>query len=69
VCDVEPAQTKVVQQDYLTRSHALTSSTKHSLNFSRMLEECQILLSLQKKASERVRGKAGGGTGMQPISL
>jgi hypothetical protein len=47
--DAERAQTKVIWQDYLTRSCALTSSFKHSINFNRMLEERQILLSLQKK--------------------
>jgi hypothetical protein len=35
-CDAERAQTEVVHLDYLNRS--LTSSTKHSLNFNRMLE-------------------------------
>jgi hypothetical protein len=46
--DAEHAQTEAVQQDYLTRSRALTSSSKHSINFSKMLDERQILLSLQK---------------------
>jgi hypothetical protein len=32
-----------------TLGNALTSSSKHSIKFHRMLEECQILLSLQKK--------------------
>jgi hypothetical protein len=35
-CDAERTQTEVVHLDYLNRS--LTSSTKHSLNFNRMLE-------------------------------
>jgi hypothetical protein len=35
-CDAEHAQTVVVRLDYLTQS--FTSSTKHSLNFNRMLE-------------------------------
>jgi hypothetical protein len=43
--DAEHTHTKVVQQDYLARSCDLTSNSKHS-NFRRMLEECQILLSL-----------------------
>jgi hypothetical protein len=40
------AQTEAIRQDYLTRSRALTSSFKDSINFNKMLEECQILLSL-----------------------
>jgi hypothetical protein len=42
----ESAQTEVVRQDYLTRSCALTSRSKHSFNFNRMFEEHQIFLSL-----------------------
>jgi hypothetical protein len=34
--------------DYLVRTHAFTSSSKHSINFSRTLEERQILLSLHE---------------------
>jgi hypothetical protein len=43
------AQTEAIRQDYLTSPRALTSSTKHSINFNRMLEECHVLLSLQMK--------------------
>jgi hypothetical protein len=46
--DAEHAQAEAARQDYLARSHAITSSSKHSINFNRMLEECQILLSLQE---------------------
>jgi hypothetical protein len=42
----EHTQTEVVLHDYLARSRALTSSSKHSINFNMMLEERQILLSL-----------------------
>jgi hypothetical protein len=35
----ERVQTNAVPHDYLTRSHARTSRTKHSLNLNRMLEE------------------------------
>jgi hypothetical protein len=45
----EHAQTEAVQHDYLTKSCTLTSYTKHSLDFNRMLEEHQILPSLQKR--------------------
>jgi hypothetical protein len=34
---------------WVLQSCALTSSSKHSIYFNRMLEECQILLSLQRK--------------------
>jgi hypothetical protein len=62
--DAEHAQTVAIWQDYLGRSCTLTSSSKHSINFNRMLEEHQILLSLQedlkmweaKLAEEQVRG-------------
>jgi hypothetical protein len=47
--DAEHAQTEAVQHDYLTISRALTSSSMHSININKMLEECHILLSLQKK--------------------
>jgi hypothetical protein len=46
--DVERAKTEVVRQDYLSKLRTLTSCTKHSLNVNKMLEEHQILLSLQK---------------------
>jgi hypothetical protein len=32
--------------------HAFTSNSKHSINFNRMLEERQILLSLQEMDPE-----------------
>jgi hypothetical protein len=35
----EHTQTDVIQQDYLTRSCNLTSCSKHSIKFNRMLEE------------------------------
>jgi hypothetical protein len=38
--NAEHAQTEAVQQDYLMRSRALTSKSKHSINLNRMLEEC-----------------------------
>jgi hypothetical protein len=44
--DVEHIQAKVALQDYLARTCAFTSSSKHSIKFNRMLEERQILLSL-----------------------
>jgi hypothetical protein len=50
--DTERAQDEVVRQDYLAKTHAFTSGSKHSINFSRTLEECQILLSLQETDSE-----------------
>jgi hypothetical protein len=46
--DAEHAQIEVVRRDYLTRTHAFTSNSKHSINFNRMLEELQIILSLQE---------------------
>jgi DnaJ-domain-containing protein 1 len=46
--DTECAQAEAVQKDYRARLHAFTSGSKHSFNFSQMLEERQILLSLQK---------------------
>jgi hypothetical protein len=51
--DAECAQTEVVWHDYLTRSCSLTFMSKHSINFNRMLEERQILLSLQKDLKMR----------------
>jgi hypothetical protein len=42
----------VGQQDYLVRMHSFTSSSKHSINFNQMLEECQILLSVQETILE-----------------
>jgi hypothetical protein len=47
--DAERARTEAVRQDYLTKSGTLTSCTKHSHNFYKMLEEIEILLSLHKK--------------------
>jgi hypothetical protein len=44
----EQAQTEAVLLHYLARSRALTSSSKHSINLNRILEEHEILLSLQK---------------------
>jgi hypothetical protein len=44
--DTKCSLTKAVQQDYLARSRALTSNSMHSINFNRMLEEHQILISL-----------------------
>jgi hypothetical protein len=46
--DAERAQIEAVQQEYLARTHAFSSGSKHSINFRWMLEECQILLSLQE---------------------
>jgi hypothetical protein len=42
----ERAQAKASRQDFLPRMNASTSSSKHSINFNRMFEERQILLSL-----------------------
>jgi hypothetical protein len=47
-CDAEPIQAKATQQDSLARMHTYTSSSKHSININRMLDVCQILLSLQE---------------------
>jgi hypothetical protein len=47
--DAERARTEAIRQDYLTKSGTLTSCTKHSHNFYKMLEEIEILLSLHKK--------------------
>jgi hypothetical protein len=38
--DAERSQTEVVRQDFLTMSRTLTTSSKHSINFNRMLVEC-----------------------------
>jgi hypothetical protein len=46
--DAEHARTEAIWQDYLPRTCAFTSISKHSINLNRMLEECQILLSLQE---------------------
>jgi hypothetical protein len=45
-CMEHDAERKAVQQDCLSRMCVLTSDSKHSINFSHMLEERQILLSL-----------------------
>jgi hypothetical protein len=44
-----------------------TSDSNHSINFNRMLEECQVVLSLQETDLElqevkRVEEQASGGT-------
>jgi hypothetical protein len=44
--DTDGSLTKAIRQDYLARSCALTSNSMHSINFNRMLEEHQILISL-----------------------
>jgi hypothetical protein len=63
--DAKCAQAKVAQRHYRVRLRAFTSDSKNSINFNRMLEECQILLSLQetflevceaKLAKEHARG-------------
>jgi hypothetical protein len=46
--DVEHAQGEAVRQDYIIRTCTSSSNSKHSINWNRMLEECQILLSLQE---------------------
>jgi hypothetical protein len=46
--DAKRAQAKASRQDYLSKMRALTSSSKHSINFNQMLEEGQILLSLRE---------------------
>jgi hypothetical protein len=47
-CDPVHAQAEAARQDYLARTRAFTSNSKHYVNFNRMLEECEILLSLQE---------------------
>jgi hypothetical protein len=44
--DAERVRVEAARQDYLAWTRAFTSSSKHSINFNRMLEECQVLLSL-----------------------
>jgi hypothetical protein len=46
--DAECVQVEVVRLDYLSRTRTFTSASKHSINFSRTLEERHILLSLQE---------------------
>jgi hypothetical protein len=50
--DTKHTQAEAVRQDYLVRVRTFTSRSKHSTNFNRMLEERQILLSLQKTGLE-----------------
>jgi hypothetical protein len=45
--DIEHILGKAARQDYLARTCAFTSSSRSSIKFSRMLDEHQILLSLQ----------------------
>jgi hypothetical protein len=47
-CDAEYAHAEAAQQDYRDRLRGFTSSSNHSINFSWMLEESQILLSQHK---------------------
>jgi hypothetical protein len=44
--DAECAQAEASQLDYLATICAFTSSSKHSINFNQMLEECDIFLAL-----------------------
>jgi hypothetical protein len=44
--NAECAQAEASQLDYLATICAFTSSSKHSINFNQMLEECDIFLSL-----------------------
>jgi flavoprotein len=46
--DTVCAQAEATWQDYYARLRASTSSSKHSINFNQMMEEHQILLSLQE---------------------
>jgi hypothetical protein len=51
-----------------------TSDSNHSINFNRMLEECQVVLSLQETDLElqevkRVEEQASGGTSVWPTFL
>jgi hypothetical protein len=46
--DAASAQAEVAWHDNHTRLCAFTSGSKHSMNFNRMFEERQILLSLQE---------------------
>jgi hypothetical protein len=46
--DAEYAHAEAAQQDYRDRLRGFTSSSNHSINFSWMLEESQILLSQHK---------------------
>jgi hypothetical protein len=38
--DAERAQAMDVQQDYLARTRASSSNSKHCINFNQMLGEC-----------------------------
>jgi hypothetical protein len=44
--DAKRAEAEAVRQDYLARMRAFTANSKHTINISPMLEECQILFSL-----------------------
>jgi hypothetical protein len=48
----ERTEAEAVRQDYLARMCTFTFGSKNSLNFSRTLEECQNLLSLQETGLE-----------------
>jgi hypothetical protein len=47
--DVERSQAEAFWQDYLARTRTSTSHFKNFINFNRLLEEHQILLSLQER--------------------
>jgi hypothetical protein len=50
--DVERSLAEAFWQDYLARMRTSTSHSKHFINFNRLLEEHQILLSLQERNLE-----------------
>jgi hypothetical protein len=47
-CDTECTQAEAILKDYLARTRAFMSDSKHSINCSWTLEEHHILLSLQE---------------------
>jgi hypothetical protein len=68
-CNVERAQAEATLQEYLARTHAFTSNSKHSINFNQMLGG---MLDPPFPTGDRpgsARGKASGGTSAQPTFL
>jgi hypothetical protein len=66
--DAACTQAEAARQDYRARLCASTSSSKHSINFYRMLQERQRLLSLQETDLE-VREMKLAEEGSGPTSL
>jgi hypothetical protein len=50
--DGKRVQVEAARQNYLAKMCVLTSSSKHSINFNQVLQECQILLSLHEMGLE-----------------